>query len=216
MRFNEQQREYDCPLQLKASGGVLLIDDLGAQSCPAGDLLARCLEPLVTGVDSLTTLTGRRIPVPFTTVLVLATSAHPAALLAEEHLRRLPCKIEVPDPTPEAFRELVRRACVEAGMACDAAGMDYLIERCYTRPGRPLRAAHPAEFGAADGRRGALLPDHAPVGPALGRRRRRSLLPEHGRRAHHRRRRVSGGATAPRPKCQSRIHLSRWHGRGGQ
>jgi hypothetical protein len=146
LRFNEQQHEYDCPLQLKASGGVLLIDDLGAQRCSTGDLLNRCLEPLANGADSLTTLGGRHIPVPFTTLLVLATSGDPAVLLAEEHLRRLPCKIEVPDPTPEAFRELVLRACADAGVAADAGGLDYLYERCYTRSGRPLRAAHPSEL----------------------------------------------------------------------
>lgn len=146
LQFNEQQHEYDCPLQLKASGGVLLIDDLGAQRCPIGDLLGRCLEPLASGTDSLTALGGRRIPVPFTTLLVLATSHDPATRLAEEHLRRLPCKIELPDPTPAAFRELVLRVCADAGVAAEGGGLDYLMERCYIRAKRPLRAAHAAEL----------------------------------------------------------------------
>lgn len=146
LHFNSQHLTYDCPLQLKASGGVLLLDDLGAQQAPVLDMLHRCLEPLASGNDYLTTVTGRRIPVPFTPLLVLATSADPLALLSETHLRRLPCKIEVPDPTEAQFRELLRRACGDASVEPDQAGIEYLIERCYSHTQHPMRAAHPTEL----------------------------------------------------------------------
>ena len=62
LHFNSDQRYYDCPIQLKAAGGVLLIDDLGGQRDRVDDLLNRLLEPLASGMDSVTTLHGRQIP----------------------------------------------------------------------------------------------------------------------------------------------------------
>ncbi len=144
LRYNDQNHTYDCPLQFRAAGGVLLLDDLGTQQAKAADLVSRCLEPITTGRDLLTTLSGQRISVPFTSLLVLATAEDPATLFGEQVLRRLPCKIEVSNPTVEAFATLFQRACQEAGVEYSQAGVEYAIEACYVRPGRMPRASHPA------------------------------------------------------------------------
>ncbi len=146
LHFNEQHRLYDCPIQLKAAGGVLLLDDLGMQQCRVEDLLNRWLEPLATGVDYLTTVNGRRVAFPFTPLLVFATSGQPEELLSEAQLRRLPCKIEVPNPSEEHFRELFRRACQNSGVEFTQAGFEYTIDRCYAHVGRTPRSCHPAEL----------------------------------------------------------------------
>ncbi|MGH2516469.1 MAG: ATP-binding protein [Ktedonobacterales bacterium] len=146
LRFNQQYRYYDCPIQLKAAGGVLLLDDLGSASEQVDDLLYRCLEPVATGVDYLTTVTGRALPVPFTPLLVVACARAPSDLLSEALLRRFPCKVHIPGPTEEQYRELFRRSCKDAGVECDPAGIDYVIERCYARAGYVPRSSHPAQL----------------------------------------------------------------------
>lgn len=146
LRFNQQYRYYDCPIQLKAACGVLLLDDLGAKGERVDDLLYRCLEPVATGIDYLTTVTGRSLPVPFTPLLVIATGRPPSELLDEALLRRFPCKVHMPGPTEEQYRELFRRACKDAGLEFDPAGIDYVIERCYARAGHVPRNSHPAQL----------------------------------------------------------------------
>lgn len=146
LHFNEQHRYYECPIQLKAAGGVLFLDDLGRQGGSVDEVLDRLLEPLALGRDYMTTVSGRQLPIPFTTLLVFATSKEPAAMLSDPLLRRLPCKVLVPDPTEEQFRELFRRACASADLGLTAEGFEYVIERCYVRSKRSARACHPAEL----------------------------------------------------------------------
>lgn len=146
LHFDEVRRWYETPLQLKAAGGILLLDDLGAQAAPAATLVNRILEPLAAGVDYLRTVAGRQIPFPFSPLVVLATSGDPAQLFGAATLRRLPAKIRVDDPGEEQFAELLRRSCAEAGIEATPAGFQYLMERCYAGERRPRRASHAAEL----------------------------------------------------------------------
>jgi hypothetical protein len=146
LHFNQMHRYYDCPLQLKAAGGVLLLDDLGMQQGRVEDVVYRCLEPMNRGIDYLTTVGGQQISFPFTPLLVFATSRAPTDILSDALLRQIPCKVIVPDPTREQYAELMRRACSVAGVEYNQAGVEHIIERCYVRTGRPLRASHPSQL----------------------------------------------------------------------
>lgn len=146
LRFSQQYHYYDCPIQLKAAGGVLLLDDLDPHGERLDALLYRCLEPVATGIDYLTTVAGRARAVPFTLLLVVATSRQPDELLSEALLRRFPCKVLIPGPTEEQYRELFRRAAKEVGIEFDPAGIDYVIERCYARAGHIPRMSHPHQL----------------------------------------------------------------------
>jgi hypothetical protein len=147
LHFNPQRREYECPIQLKAAGGVLFIDDVGTQQQHgADDLLSRCLEPVADGIDHLVTVTGHRVPVPFAWLLIAATDATPTQLLSERILRRFPCKVHLPGPSKDQYRELMRRACLEARLECPPEGLEYLIERCYRLPEFEPRACHATEL----------------------------------------------------------------------
>lgn len=146
LTFDEVRRFYETPLQFKAAGGVLLLDDLGGQETPAATLVSRVLEPLASGVDYLRTVAGRQLPFPFTPLVVLATSGDPAQLFGEATLRRLPSKIRLENPSEEQFAELMRRACAEAGVEVAQTGFQYIMERCYAHAGRARRASHPSEL----------------------------------------------------------------------
>jgi predicted ATPase with chaperone activity len=146
LHWNERQRFYDSPIQVKAAGGVLLIDDFGRQQHRPEHLLNRWIVPLETGTDYLSLVTGRQVPLPFTSLLVFATNLDPSELADEAFLRRLPCKVLVPDPSPEAFREIFLRQCTELGVDYTESGFSYLVDRYYTRTGRARRASHPRDL----------------------------------------------------------------------
>lgn len=146
LHFNRERLYYDCPLQLKAAGGVLLLDDLGAQPGHVEDVVLRCLEPLAKGIDYFTTVDGQQVSFPFTPLLTFATTQPLSDVFSERLLRQIPCKIPVTDPTREQYAELLRRACQLAGVEYSPRGYEYLVDGCYGRKGWTMRACHPAQL----------------------------------------------------------------------
>src|SRR5258708_38340895 len=127
--WSEAGRYYEAPLQLKANGGVLLIDDFGRQQVRASDLLNRRIVPLEKRVDYLTLVTGKRVEVPFQQMLVFATNLEPADLGDEAFLRRIRFKLRLVDPTAAQFHEVFRRSRPARGLTFSDEGVRYILGR---------------------------------------------------------------------------------------
>src|SRR5690606_20946840 len=69
LRYDPSTRVYQAPFQVKANGGVLVLDDFGRQRMSPGDLLNRWIVPLEKRIDYLTLHTGNKFPVPFDCLL---------------------------------------------------------------------------------------------------------------------------------------------------
>jgi len=103
-------RTYQAPLQLKANGGVLLIDDFGRQQITPKQILDRLMVPLEQAVDHLQLAgSGRKVEIPFRSMLVFSTNLTPNDLLDEAYMRRLAYKIRMPDPTPAVYQRIFER-----------------------------------------------------------------------------------------------------------
>ncbi len=137
-------RFYEAPLQLKANGGVLLIDDFGRQQVRPRELLNRWIVPLEKHIDYLTLVTGKRIQVPFHLMLVFATNLHPNDLADDAFLRRIRFKLKLEDPTAEQFLELFRRECLTRGLTWSADGVRYMLDNWLAD--RPLRMCQPRDL----------------------------------------------------------------------
>jgi predicted ATPase with chaperone activity len=144
--YDETNKYYEAPFQMKANGGMLLIDDFGRQQARPRDLLNRWIVPLEKRMDFLTLHTGRKIEVPFDTLIVFSTNLAPRDLVDEAFLRRIRHKIEITDPTWEEYREIFRRVCEARGVAYDDRGLAYLIQEHYLKHNRPPRACHPRDI----------------------------------------------------------------------
>ena len=144
--YDETNKYYEAPFQMKANGGMLLIDDFGRQQARPRDLLNRWIVPLEKRVDFLTLHTGRKIEVPFDTLIVFSTNLAPRDLVDEAFLRRIRHKIEITDPSWEEYREIFRRVCEAKGVAYDDRGLAYLIQEHYLKHNRPPRACHPRDI----------------------------------------------------------------------
>ncbi|WP_376788506.1 ATP-binding protein [Thermoflexus sp.] len=142
LTWNEVSRYYEAPLQMKANGGVFLIDDFGRQQVRPRDLLNRWIVPLEKGVDYLTLHTGQKFEIPFETLILFSTNLNPRDLVDEAFLRRIRHKIEIPDPSPAEFREIFRRECQARGIPYDDQALVYLLQEWYVKRRRPLRAVH--------------------------------------------------------------------------
>ncbi|HZK72899.1 MAG TPA: protein kinase [Clostridia bacterium] len=142
--FEEGSRTYGAPLQVKANGGVLLIDDLGRQRVSPKQILDRLLVPLEQEIDYMNlSATGRKVEVPFWAQLALSTNLKPGELLDEAYLRRLSYKVLMPDPTWEMWCRIFERERDRLTIPPDPTALE-LIRSLYS--GRPLRGNHPRDL----------------------------------------------------------------------
>jgi hypothetical protein len=146
MNYDTASRIYQAPAQVKANGGVLILDDFGRQRVPSRELLNRCMVPLEQRLDLLALHTGTKFPVPFDCLLIFATNLEPSDLVEEAFLRRIRYKIHVPGPTPEQYEEIFRRLCDRVAVPFSAAAVRYIYQRFYERLGIEPRACHPRDI----------------------------------------------------------------------
>jgi len=144
----EDQNTHICeaPLQLKSNGGVLLIDDFGRQRMPVDELLNRWIVPLEKRYDLLNLPSGKKVRIPFDQLVIFSTNLEPKDLVDDAFLRRIPYKVQVPNPTATQFHALFQIMCQKICIAYDQDAVDHLIKNHYTKPGRELRACHPRDL----------------------------------------------------------------------
>ncbi len=144
--YDPINKYYEAPFQMKANGGMFLIDDFGRQQVRPRDLLNRWIVPLENRVDFLTLSTGRKLEIPFNVLIVFSTNMPPADLVDEAFLRRIPHKIEVGDPSFEEFRAIFKQVCEARRVPYDEKGLAYLLQEWYIKEDRKLRAVHPRDI----------------------------------------------------------------------
>jgi predicted ATPase with chaperone activity len=146
LKYNEGGKFYEAPLQMKANGGVFMIDDFGRQQVRPIDLLNRWIVPLEKRYDYLTTITGTKVEVPFDELLIFSTNLDPNQLADEAFLRRIKFKIEIRDPDEIQYRKIWELVCRNKRIEHDQAGIDYLIEKWYKPTRRPFRMCQPRDL----------------------------------------------------------------------
>ncbi|NOK62868.1 MAG: AAA family ATPase [Chloroflexi bacterium AL-W] len=144
--FDPISKVYEAPYQLKANGGLFLIDDFGRQKCRPQDLLNRWIVPLEKKVDFLALQTGKKIQVPFDVLIVFSTNLSPSDLVDDAFLRRIRHKIEVPNPSPDEYRDIFRIVSKAKKIPYSDEGLRYLIHEHYFKKQRDLRSCHPRDL----------------------------------------------------------------------
>lgn len=144
--YDPNNKYYEAPFQVKANGGMFLIDDFGRQQVRPRDLLNRWIVPLEKRVDFLTLANGRKIEVPFDVMVVFSTNLDPADLVDEAFLRRIRHKIEIGDPSFEEYREIFQRMARHRGLPYDDQMLAYLLQEWYIKHDRALRGSHPRDL----------------------------------------------------------------------
>ncbi|MGB1930078.1 MAG: AAA family ATPase, partial [Mariniblastus sp.] len=115
LQYNSQTGISEAPVQMKSNTGVLLIDDFGRQRMTVDELLNRWIVPLEKRYDYLNTSNGKKVQVPFDQLVVFSTNLEPKDLVDDAFLRRIPYKIEVPNPSIENFVRLFKIMCAQYG-----------------------------------------------------------------------------------------------------
>jgi len=146
LKYNTTGKFYEAPLQMKANGGIFMIDDFGRQQVRAMDLLNRWIVPLEKKYDYLNTVNGTKVEVPFDQLLIFSTNLDPHQLADEAFLRRIKFKIEIRDPDEAQYRLIWELVAKGKRVEYDERGVDYLITKWYRPTNRPFRMCQPRDI----------------------------------------------------------------------
>jgi predicted ATPase with chaperone activity len=146
LQYDSYTKLYQAPFQVKANGGVLIIDDFGRQRVPPRDLLNRWIVPLERRGDYLTLHTGGKFPAPFDCLVIFATNLDPTHLVEEAFLRRIHYKIHVEDPSRAQYEAIFRACCEARSIPFRAEAVEFVYQQFYRRLSIMPRACHPRDI----------------------------------------------------------------------
>lgn len=129
--YNPTARTYQAPLQLKSTGGIFIVDDLGRQVEPPQSLVNRWIVPLEEGKDILALQSGEKFEVPFDTLVIFSTNFHPNEIFDTAALRRIFFKIKIDGPSQANFLKIFAMVAKKKGMALDEATLIHLLKEKY-------------------------------------------------------------------------------------
>ena len=141
--FDSVSKYYEAPLQVKATGGVFIIDDFGRQQIQPHDLMNRWILPLEKRVDYLTLHTGKKFQVPFDEVVIFSTNIPPEVLMDPPSLRRIQYKLQIDPPTEKEYETIFLRVCKLHDLEFPQDLFSYLMDDFYKRNSLPLAGFHP-------------------------------------------------------------------------
>ncbi len=145
LRYDPVAQFYEAPLQMKANGGMLLIDDFGRQQVSPRDLLNRWIVPLESKVDFLRLRSGQTIVVPFRQLIIFSTNLDPNDLVDDAFLRRIQIKVKVEGPDQRRFFQIFAVMCKQMNVPFDKPSFMHLLQKWYIQPKRVMQSVHPRD-----------------------------------------------------------------------
>ena len=143
--YDDTSKFYEAPFQMKANGGIFMVDDFGRQRVSPKDLLNRWIVPLEKRVDYLTLHTGKKLEIPFDMLIIFSTNLDPADLVDEAFLRRIRYKIGIEAPTVAQYEEIFKRMCARKQIEYKSEAMSQILAH-YRRKNLGLRSCHPRDI----------------------------------------------------------------------
>lgn len=131
LKYNSVARTYQAPLQLKSSGGIFIVDDLGRQSEPPQKLVNRWIVPLEESRDILSLQSGEKFTVPFDTLVIFSTNFHPNEIFDGAALRRIFFKIKVDGPSQENFLKIFAMVARKKQIPLNEEALLYMLKVKY-------------------------------------------------------------------------------------
>ena len=131
LAYNPTARTYQASLQMKATGGIFIIDDLGRQVEPRQKIVNRWIVPLEEGHDILALQSGEKFIVPFDTLVIFSTNFHPNEIFDGAALRRIFFKIKIDGPDQDMFLKIFAMVARKKKMALREDALVYLLKQKY-------------------------------------------------------------------------------------
>ncbi len=131
LNYNPVSRTYQASLQLKSTGGVFIVDDLGRQEEPPQALINRWIVPMEAGYDILALQSGEKFEVPFDTLVVFSTNFHPNEIFDQAALRRIFFKVKIDGPNQSQFLKIFAMVARKKGVPLNEDALIHLLKKKY-------------------------------------------------------------------------------------
>lgn len=132
LKYNAVSRTYQASLQLKSTGGVFIVDDLGRQSDPPQALINRWIVPMESGFDILALQSGEKFIVPFDTLVIFSTNFLPSEMFDDAALRRIAYKVKIDGPNQEEFLKIFMLVCRAKKVPIDENAIVHMLKNRYS------------------------------------------------------------------------------------
>lgn len=129
--YNPTAKTYQAPLQLKSTGGIFIVDDLGRQKEPPQAIVNRWIVPLEESKDILALQSGEKFEVPFDTLVIFSTNFHPNEIFDTAALRRIFFKIKIDGPDQANYLKIFAMMAKKRKMPLDEATLIHLLKNKY-------------------------------------------------------------------------------------
>jgi hypothetical protein len=129
--YNPTAKTYQAPLQLKSTGGIFIVDDLGRQKEPPQSIVNRWIVPLEESKDILALQSGEKFEVPFDTLVIFSTNFHPNEIFDTAALRRIFFKIKIDGPSQANYLKIFAMMAKKRQMPLDEATLIHLLKNKY-------------------------------------------------------------------------------------
>lgn len=140
--YSKETKIYQASLQLKATGGVFIVDDLGRQQEPPQAMINRWISPMESGEDILDFVTGEKFSVPFDCMTIFSTNYHPNDLFDKAALRRIAYKILVDGPNRDQMLQIYLSYSKAVGLNFPEDVAIYLFSEKYPEIDNSYAAFH--------------------------------------------------------------------------
>lgn len=129
--YNPTAKTYQAPLQLKSTGGIFIVDDLGRQAESPQSLVNRWIVPLEESKDILALQSGEKFEVPFDTLVIFSTNFHPNEIFDQAALRRIFFKIKIDGPNQANYLKIFSLVAKKKKMPLNEAALIHLLKVKY-------------------------------------------------------------------------------------
>ena len=129
--YNPTAKTYQAPLQLKSTGGIFIVDDLGRQAESPQSLVNRWIVPLEESKDILALQSGEKFEVPFDTLIIFSTNFHPNEIFDQAALRRIFFKIKIDGPNQANYLKIFSLVAKKKKMPLNEAALIHLLKVKY-------------------------------------------------------------------------------------
>ncbi len=143
LNYNAVSRTYQASMQLKSTGGVFIVDDLGRQEESPQSLINRWIVPMEVNYDILALQSGEKFEVPFDTLVVFSTNFHPNEIFDQAALRRIFFKVKIDGPTQDEFLKIFAMIAKKKGVPLDEASLIHLLKKKYPTIDNVFANYHP-------------------------------------------------------------------------
>ncbi|MEL7214461.1 MAG: ATPase [Pseudomonadota bacterium] len=140
--YSAESRIYQASLQMKATGGVFIVDDLGRQRESPQALMNRWIVPIEQRFDLLSLNSGQKFTVPFDTLVIFSTNFAPKSLFDGAALRRIYYKIQIDGPSRDDFVRIFAQTAQRYRMPPREDVLAHLLQTLYPRERASFAAFH--------------------------------------------------------------------------